>query len=64
MGAALFFLRSSLGLEESRVGDIWTLCLLIPVGVLVHFIALLAFGFPEARNAASRVRSAFRKFSG
>ena len=26
MGAALFFLRSSLGLEDSRVGDIWTLC--------------------------------------
>ena len=64
MGAALFFLRSSLGLEDSRVGDIWTLCLLIPVGVLVHFLALWACGFPEARNAASRVRSAFRKFSG
>ena len=64
MGLAVFFLRSSLGLEESRVGDVLTLCLLIPVGVLVHFLALLAFGFPEARSAASRVRLALGKFSG
>ena len=64
MGIAIFFLRSSLEIEDSRIGDLWTLCLLIPVGVLIHFLVLVAFGFPEARTAVSRVRSTFGKFFG
>jgi len=64
MGIAIFSLRSSLEIEESRIGDLWTLCLLIPVGVLIHFLVLRALGFPEVRTAVSRVRSVFGKFFG
>jgi hypothetical protein len=64
MGIAIFFLRSSLGIEDSQIGDLWTLCLLIPTGFLIHFILLLAFGFPEVRNAASRTRAVLGKFFG
>lgn len=64
MGIAIFSLRSSLGIEDSQIGDLWTLCLLIPTGFLIHFILLLAFGFPEVRNAASRTRAVLGKFFG
>ena len=62
MGAALFFLRSSLGLEDSRVGDIWTLCLLIPVGVLVHFLSFgpVAFEAETPPQGSLRIPQVFR----
>ncbi|MBT3635835.1 MAG: murein biosynthesis integral membrane protein MurJ [Opitutae bacterium] len=64
MGIAIFFLRSSFETEDSRIGDLWTLCLLIPVGLLIHFLVLVAFGFPEAKGAASKLRLVLGKFFG
>ena len=64
MGIALFFLRDSLGMEDSQLGNLWTLCLLIPVGCVIHFGLLWVFGFPEARDAALKLRLLVGKFIG
>jgi len=64
MGTAIFFLQASLGVEDSQIGNLWTLCLLIPSGVSIHFLSLLTFGFPEAKNAVIRIRSIFEKYFG
>ena len=64
MGIALFFMRDSLGMEDSQLGNLWTLCLLIPVGCVIHFGLLWVFGFPEARDAALKLRLLVGKFIG
>ena len=64
MAGGLYLLEPLVATDDSQVGNLWRLCLLIPAGVLIKFFFLLAFGFPEAGSVAGKIRNFYGKLFG
>ncbi|HAW98845.1 MAG TPA: murein biosynthesis integral membrane protein MurJ [Opitutae bacterium] len=61
MAGGLWMLRSVVDFDPTRMGNLFTLCLFIPAGVLIQFVLLFICGLPEARQLGKRLWSTSSK---